>query len=90
MDSRMADLRYKEIVSITDGSRFGYVGDVELDLGTGQVRSLVVPGRLRLFGLLGREEDKVFPWESVKRFGEDIILVDGQAAPRKPRRGRRE
>lgn len=90
MDSRMADLRYKEIVSITDGSRFGYVGDVELDLGTGQVRSLVVPGRLRLFGLLGREEDKVFPWESVKRFGEDIILVDGQAAQRKPRRGRRE
>ena len=36
-------------------------------------------GRSRLFGLLGREPDQVFPWPSVKRFGEDIILVEGRA-----------
>jgi hypothetical protein len=36
----------------------------------------VVPGRLRLFGLLGREEDRVFPWEAVRRFGADTILVE--------------
>ena len=46
------------------------------DLETGKIRSLVVPGRLRLFGLLGREEDRLFPWEAVRRFGEDIILVE--------------
>ena len=40
------------------------------------VRALVVPGRLRLFGLLGREEDRVFPWEAVRRFGADTILVE--------------
>lgn len=87
MDSRIADLREKEIISVSDGSRFGYVGDVEFDLQSGQVRALIVPGRLRLFGLLGREADVVVPWESVKRFGEDIILVDGQeVVPRRPRR----
>ena len=57
-------------------ARFGYVGDMEVDLETGQVRALVVPGRRRFFGLLGREEDKVIPWGAVKRFGEDIILVE--------------
>ena len=77
MKSRIADLRCKEIINVTDGSRFGYVGDVEVDLETGQVKALVVPGRLRLFGLLGREKDRVFPWSSVRRFGEDIILVEG-------------
>lgn len=71
------ELRCKEIIDISDGTRFGYVGDVELDLETGRVCALVVPGRLRLFGLLGREEDHVFPWEAVRRFGEDIILVEG-------------
>ena len=48
-----------------------------MDLETGQVRALVVPGRLRLFGLLGREEDTVVPWEAVRRIGADIILVEG-------------
>ncbi|EDM98121.1 sporulation protein, YlmC/YmxH family [Pseudoflavonifractor capillosus ATCC 29799] len=92
MKSRIADLRCKEIINVTDGSRFGYVGDVEVDLDTGQICALVVPGRLRLFGLLGREEDRIFPWESVRRFGEDIILVESGAlrAGREERRRSRQ
>ena len=82
METRIAELRYKEVISVTDGSRFGYVGDMEVDLESGRVLALVVPGRLRFFGLLGREPDRIFPWESVKRFGADIILVDGAGAPR--------
>ena len=81
MDARMGQLRLKEVISIGDGSRFGYVGDLEVELDSGQVRALVVPGRLRLFGLLGREEDVVIPWEAVHRFGEDTILVDGVSIP---------
>ena len=76
MECRVSELRYKEIINVSDGSRYGWVGDVEVDLDSGQVRALVVPGRLRLFGLLGREEDLVFPWEAVRRFGADTILVE--------------
>lgn len=74
---RVSELRYKEMINVIDGSRYGYVGDAEVDLETGQVRALVVPGRLRFFGLLGREEDTVVPWEAVCRIGADIILVEG-------------
>ena len=70
MDTRIAELRYKDVISVEDGSRYGYVGDMEVDLESGQVRAL------RFFGLLGREEDKVIPWGAIKRFGEDIILVE--------------
>lgn len=80
VESRIAELRCKELINVADGCRFGYVGDVEVDLESGQVRALVVPGRLKLFGLLGREEDHVFPWSSVRRFGEDIILVEADAS----------
>ena len=83
---RVSELRYKEMINVTDGSRYGYVGDAEVDLETGQVRALVVPGRLRLFGLLGREEDTVVPWEAVRRIGADIILVQGEVECRPPRR----
>lgn len=73
---RVSELRCKEIIDLRDGNRFGYVGDAEVDLDSGQIAALVVPGRLRLFGLLGREEDRVFPWEAVRRFGADTILVE--------------
>jgi YlmC/YmxH family sporulation protein len=77
MEDRWTQLRYKEVINVEDGSRYGYVGDMEIDWTEGKVRSLVVPGRLRLLGLLGREEDVVIPFSAVRRLGEDIILVDG-------------
>lgn len=86
MAFRIGELCRKEVIDVTDGSRYGYVGDAEIDLETGQVHALVVPGRLRLLGLLGREEDHIFPWETVKRFGEDIILVEGEKPLRTQRR----
>lgn len=73
---RFGQLRLKEVIGIEDGSRFGYVGDLELDPDSGQIRTLIIPGRLRLFGLLGREADILIPWEAVRRLGEDTILVD--------------
>lgn len=87
MDSRIGELRCKEVINVTDGSRYGYVGDAEVDLETGQIRALIVPGRLRLLGLLGREAEKVFPWSSVRRFGEDLILVEDMPAVLPRRRG---
>ena len=86
MECRVSELRYKEIINVSDGSRYGWVGDVEVDLDSGQVRALVVPGRLRLFGLLGREEDRYIPWDRVRRFGEDIILVEQEPRPARRRR----
>ena len=76
METRIGELRMKEVVSIRDGSRFGYLGDLEIDLESGRIRTLIIPGRMKLFGLLGREPERTVAWQSVRRFGEDIILVD--------------
>lgn len=73
----LSELRDKEVISVTDGSRYGYVGDLSVDLETGQVRALIVPGAARFFGLFGRKDDRVIQWDDVRRFGEDIILVEG-------------
>ena len=48
MRCRVSELRYKEIIDVADGSRYGFVGDVEVDLETGQITQLIVPGRLPL------------------------------------------
>ena len=86
MGMRVTDLSCKEVVCIADGSRLGYVSDVEVEVPRGQVQSIIVPGKCRFFGLLGHTEDYVIPWEAIRRVGDDIILVECRpAACRCPR-----
>ena len=37
MTCRIAQLHYKEVIDIADGTRYGFVGDVELDPERGTV-----------------------------------------------------
>ena len=82
MDCRISDLQFKEVVDITDGTRYGYIGDLELDAETGAVRSVIIAGKGRCLGLLGRQAEVVFPWSAIKRIGADIILVDSSCIDR--------
>lgn len=73
---RIADLRLKEVINIATGNRIGFVNDLSIDIEGGKLLALVVPGQYRFFGLFGREDDYILPWDCVKRIGDDIILVD--------------
>lgn len=84
MSCRIADLRSKEVISVKDGGRLGYVCDVELDTHTAAITALVIYGRARLFGLLGREADAVIPWKDIEMIGGDIVLVRCAAPQREP------
>ncbi len=78
MNCTINDLKSKEVINISDGARYGFVADVELDMETGQLMSIVIPGGYKFFGMLGRENDIVIPWENIEKIGDDIILVSSQ------------
>ena len=80
MGIRVTDLHCKEVVCVKDGSRLGFVADVEVELPEGRVCAIVVPGKCRFFGLFGHQEDFVIPWSAICRVGDDIILVDCRVA----------
>ncbi len=82
---RINDFKYKDVVN-AQGVRLGFVGDVELDTQNAALTAIVIYGKYRLFGLFGREEDTVIPWENIEVIGEDTILVN---APSKGKRRRR-
>ena len=82
MICRMDDLQRKEVVSVKNGVKLGFADDVTIDTEEAQVRGLVVYGKLRLFGLLGRRPDVVIPWESIEVIGEDAILVNIEELPK--------
>ena len=52
MKQRGLDFKHKEVISINDAKRLGYVQDVTADLKTGTITSIIVPGNSnRIFGL---------------------------------------
>lgn len=75
MEERISDLSFREVIDLDSGRRLGRVRDALVDGDTGKISALIVPGRLRCLGLLGREEELVLPWETLERLGEDILLV---------------
>lgn len=72
---RIAELKNKEVVNICDGARMGYVSDVELDVATGRITALIIPGPTTLGSLFGRGSEYVVSWDEIERIGDDIILV---------------
>lgn len=83
-----SELRCKEVIDVHSGFRLGYVCDAEFDDAEGRLISLVTPGRAKLFGLLGREDDYVIPWGCIARIGGDIILVDAKGDYQRRKRRR--
>ncbi|MBQ8572115.1 MAG: YlmC/YmxH family sporulation protein [Ruminococcus sp.] len=75
MISRVAELRRKEVIDSISGSRVGFIDDIEIDTLTAGVRSVVVFGRPRFFGLLGKSEDVIIPWSDITLIGEDTVLI---------------
>ena len=83
MDIRttFSDLKCKEVINVCDGGRLGCVTDLELDLCTGTILSIVVPGEGRLLGLLRARDGLVIPFCRIQKIGEDVILVDLREFP---------
>ena len=76
MSMKFTQLQCKEVICVSDGRRLGFVSDVLVEMPGGQVNALVVPGQGKLFGLGSPGEEFIIPWETIRKVGPDIILVD--------------
>ena len=89
MFCRANDLRCKDVVNVKNGCRLGCVCDFEIDMSCAKVVSLIIYGKWRLFGLLGRGKDCVIRWSDIQIIGEDTILVNFNAPADRSRRSAR-
>ncbi|VBB06204.1 sporulation protein ylmc/ymxh [Lucifera butyrica] len=71
-----SDLKLKEVINVLDGKRLGTITDIEIDIESGRLTAIVVPGTGRFMGFFGRSEDVVIPWEKINKIGLDVILVE--------------
>ena len=69
------ELCEKEIVQVEKGVCLGRADDVTFDPATVRLQNLILLGRPRFFGLLGRDESLLIPWEEIETIGTDAVLV---------------
>lgn len=86
---RMSELKRREVINICDCRRLGFVGDMEFDPCTGQIKAIIVPGPGCICGFLGREKEYVIPFGDICRFGDEIVLVKVDEKLQRPPGNRR-
>lgn len=82
---RLSELSGKEIVNLFDGARMGVIAnsDLVIDESSGKIIYLLIPNRKSQFFLLGEKSFSEVSWESVKKIGPDIVILDMDNQPTK-------
>lgn len=72
---RFSELASKEIISLTDGSRLGPVGEADLvfDELNGRIQTILVPPKSR-FPRVGQYTE--VPWAAIRRVGPEVVIID--------------
>ena len=82
-------LKEREVINVSDGRRLGNVCDAQLELCSGRLTALIVPGECNFLGI-SKGDDVLIPWGCIERIGDDIIIVKCEGeymrVPRKKRR----
>ncbi|WP_416197990.1 MAG: Sporulation protein, YlmC/YmxH family [Sporanaerobacter sp.] len=75
---KLSELGGKEIVNLNNGERLGIIADsdITIDEKTGKIISLLVPDPKVQFKLFGEKEEIEIPWNSIRKIGNDMIIVE--------------
>ena len=72
---RLSELKCKPVINIKDGSKLGFICDIEFDMRTGKICAIIVPGNFGFWSWFGKGEDYVIPFDQIEKVGDDVILV---------------
>lgn len=79
---RLSELSGKEVINIGDGARLGLINECELtfDAGTGEIDAMILPVSQSFFHFLSDTKVSAIPWDSIKKIGDDVIIIELQQA----------
>ena len=75
MDENLTSLSEKQVVNLCDGRILGHIIDFKLNVCSGCLNAIILPGETGFFGFK-KCTDIVIPWEKICRIGADAIIVD--------------
>lgn len=75
---RLSALCGKEVINLSDGARLGIIGECDLTFEeeSGRVASILLPSKGGIFSLFGEGKPINVPWRTLKRIGDEVMIVE--------------
>lgn len=78
----------RNVINMEKGVIIGTVDDIVFDAATARIEALMIYGRARLFGLLGRDSDVRVAWNEILSIGQDVIMVSTPVPQERQKKGK--
>ena len=75
---RYCAFRNKEVINMCNCKRLGCVTDLLIDVCSGCIEAIILPGPGKICGFLGYDAEYIIPYQCIRKVGPDIILVEIQ------------
>lgn len=75
MNTRIGEMRDKQVLNVQDGTLVGFVEDLEFDCNQGCITALIVHCKARGFFAFAKEEEISVKWGDIAVIGEDSVLI---------------
>ncbi|KAF0820280.1 putative protein YlmC [Bacillus sp. ZZV12-4809] len=72
---KISEFQMKDVINVADGRKLGNIGDIDININTGKIESVIIGGAGKMLGFFGRDAEIVIPWRNILKIGEDVILV---------------
>lgn len=70
-----------EVIDINTAEKLGVVSDIDVDVATGQIKSLVLPNKDFFLFSPHKSRELTIPWSAVSAVGREHILVNMKNLP---------
>ncbi|WP_373898519.1 YlmC/YmxH family sporulation protein [Haloimpatiens sp. FM7315] len=68
------NIKMMEVIDLNTGTKLGFIKDLKIDCEKYKVESILLPSQSQSW--FGKSKDIEIPWESIRKIGVDVILVD--------------
>ena len=72
----LSELSIKDVVNNEDGIKLGKIVDIEVDVATGKVLSIIIDRGFRFASIFSTKNQTTISWNKVVKIGNDVIIVE--------------
>jgi len=72
----LGELQSKDVINVVDGTKMGRINNMEIDITTGKIISIIVQTNTRFMNFFTGNNNVVIPWNQIVKVGGEVIIVN--------------
>ena len=72
----LGELQSKDVINVVDGTKMGRINNMEIDVTTGKIISIIVQTNTRFMNFFTGSNNIVIPWNQIVKIGGEVVIVN--------------